>query len=211
MFLQIGYRLWRSHTSNHILALGVDEKFAIENFLTGGGIAGESHPRAGIDAGIAENHGLHIHGRAPFLGHGVFPAVNDGATVHPRTEHGADRSLQLRPGHVRTLFAGAFFYRFFETRDRLFRIGHTQFGIVDVLLMAFVLELVDHRLEWLVVFFRALLHTHHHIAVHLDKAAITIPGEAFVFGSLCHRQHGLVVESEIENRVHHSRHGIARP
>ena len=76
--------------------------------------------------------------------------------------------------------------------------------------MALVLELVDHRLKRLVIFLRALLHTHHDIAVHLDKAAITIPGEAFVIGGLCHRQHGLVVQSKIENRVHHSRHGVAR-
>src|SRR5205085_9639255 len=180
MLLQIGYRLWRSHTSNHILALGVDEKFAVENFLTGGGIAGESHSRAGSGAGIAENYGLHVHGRAPFLGNVVFPAINDGAIVHPRTEHGADRSLQLLPRIIRKLFAGALFYQIFETRNQLLQIPHAQFGIVDVLVMALVLEFVHHRLERLVVFFRALLHAHYDIAPAFDVAPITIPAEDLV-------------------------------
>ena len=97
MLLQLRDRLRRADAGNHIFALGVDQKFAVKHFLAGGGIAGESHAGAGIDAGIAENHRLHVHGRAPFLGNVVFPAVNDGAIVHPGAEHGADRSLQLCP------------------------------------------------------------------------------------------------------------------
>src|SRR5882724_11891114 len=46
MLLQIGYRLRRADTANHILALSVDEEFAVENFLASGGIAGKSHARA---------------------------------------------------------------------------------------------------------------------------------------------------------------------
>src|SRR5204863_3690832 len=41
MFFQICYRLRSANTSNHILALSVDEKFAVENFLASGGIAGK--------------------------------------------------------------------------------------------------------------------------------------------------------------------------
>src|SRR5207245_11744455 len=102
--------------------LSVDEKFTVEDLLSSGGIAGESHARAGIDAGIAENHGLHVYGRAPFLGDVVFPTINNGAIVHPRAEHGPNRSLQLRPRIVRKLFAGAFAHQFFETCYQLFQL-----------------------------------------------------------------------------------------
>ena len=44
-----------------------------------------------------------------------------------------------------------------------------------------MLELVNHRFEWLVIFFRLLLNAHDNVAVHLNESAVTIPGEALIF------------------------------
>ena len=55
-----------------------------------------------------------------------------------------------------------------------------------------------------------LLHAHDDVAVHLDEPAVAIPGEALVVGGLDQRQHGLVVQAEVQNRVHHAGHRVAR-
>ena len=59
------------------------------------------------------------------------------------------------------------------------------------------------------IFIGALLHAHNDIAVHLDEAAITIPGKAFVLCRTRQGDDGLVVEAEVEDGIHHPRHGIA--
>ena len=54
-----------------------------------------------------------------------------------------------------------------------------------------------------------MLDAEHDASVHLDEAAIGIPGEARI-GGLRERQHRLVVQAEVEDRVHHARHRRAR-
>ena len=71
--------------------------------------------------------------------------------------------------------------------------------------------MLDGRFKRVVVFALALLHSHDHVAVHLDETAVAIPGEALVVRRLDERLHGLVVEAKVQDRVHHARHGIARP
>ena len=68
----------------------------------------------------------------------------------------------------------------------------------------------DLALERLVIFARALLHAHNDVAVHLQKPSIRIPGETRVPGFFRNDFHHFVVHSEIEDRVHHPGHGIAR-
>ena len=47
-------------------------------------------------------------------------------------------------------------------------------------LVALVLEVLDHRLEGIVIFAVAFLHAHDHVAIHLDETAVAIPREALV-------------------------------
>ena len=56
----------------------------------------------------------------------------------------------------------------------------------------------------------AFLHAHHDVAVHLDETAVAVPREAARSRSSWPAPDGLVVQSEVENRVHHARHRIAR-
>jgi hypothetical protein len=46
----------------------------------------------------------------------------------------------------------------------------------------------------------------HDLAVHLDQAAVRVAREARVAGSLGEPARGVVVEPEVEDRVHHPRH-----
>ena len=55
-----------------------------------------------------------------------------------------------------------------------------------------------------------MIDAEHHIAIHLDEAAIGVVGESAVGGAPREPFDGLVVEAEIEHRVHHARHRGAR-
>ena len=68
----------------------------------------------------------------------------------------------------------------------------------------------DLALERLVIFALALLHAHYDIAVHLQEPPIRIPCKTGVAGFLGNYLHHFVIHSEIEDRVHHPGHGIAR-
>ncbi len=48
---------------------------------------------------------------------------------------------------------------------------------------------------------------HDHVAEHGDEAAVGVVGEALVAGALGQPVDGLVVEAQVEDGVHHARHG----
>ena len=56
-----------------------------------------------------------------------------------------------------------------------------------------------------------VLDAEHHIRIHGDETAIGIEGEAAVAGLRRQGVDGLIVEAEIEHRIHHARHRGARP
>ena len=63
------------------------------------------------------------------------------------------------------------------------------------------LDLVDDVLELV------LLDAHDHVAEHLDEPAVGVPGEALVAGPADQALDGLVVQAQVQDRVHHARHG----
>ena len=46
-----------------------------------------------------------------------------------------------------------------------------------------------------------------HVAEHLDEAAIGVISKAGIIAALGQRFHGLIVEAQVQNRVHHAGHG----
>ena len=72
------------------------------------------------------------------------------------------------------------------------------------------LQFFEGFLEGAVVVFVERLHAHDHIAVHLDEAAVAVVGKRFVTRFAGEGLDRFVVEAEIEDGVHHARHGFAR-
>ena len=210
MILQRRDRLRRAHAGHDVFALRIDQELAVKNLLAGRRIARESHTGARLVAGVAKDHRLDVDGGAPLGRDVVFPAVNDRAIVHPRTEHGANSAIELLPGIGGKFFSGAVSDKLLETDHEFLEIVGGQFGIVDVRVIALMLEVVDHDFERFVIFVGPLLHAHHDVAVHLDKAPIAIPGESFVLCGCGERKNRVVVEAQIEDRIHHAGHGVAR-
>ncbi len=82
------HRPRRAHAGDHVLALGVDQELAVEDVLAAGRVAREGDAGARLVAGVAVDHRLHVHGRAPVVGDVVELPVGDGAVVVPGAEHG---------------------------------------------------------------------------------------------------------------------------
>ena len=115
--LQFDDGLRRPNTGYYVFALRVDQEFAIKLVHTVRRVTGKCDARSGSFPGIAIDHRLHIDRGSPFLRDVIFPAVNDGAIVHPRAKDGAGRALQLLPWIIRKALSGAFFHERLEAGD----------------------------------------------------------------------------------------------
>ncbi len=131
------------------------------------------------------------------------PAVGGGALVHPRAEHGAYCSPELFERILRERLALLFREPFLIAADQLLPILGGEIGVERIAVA--VLVVVKDFLEVMMV------DAEHDIGIHRDEAAVAVIGEAAVAGFLRQRLDRLVVEAEIEDRVHHARHGGARP
>ena len=198
----LGHRLRRADAGDDILALRVDQVFAVEDVLTGRGIAGEADAGRAILAHIAEDHRLDVHGRAPIGGDVVQAAIGVGARVHPAAEHRADRAPQLGVRILREGLAGNLLHHVLVAGDHAVPVLRRQVGIfADA---AVELHMLDDLLEAVVV------HIEHDGAEHLDEAAVAVPGEARIAGCGGEPIHRRVVQAEVQHRVHHAGHGDPR-
>ncbi len=210
LLLQLGHRLRRAHTGDDVLALRVDEELAVELLGAVGRVARERNTRARPLTGVAVDHRLHVDGSAPLGRDVVLAAIHDRAVVHPRSEDRADGAHELIPRRHGELLADALFHERLETAHEFLEVVHRQRGVFDVLVMTFALQRLDHRFKRLVVFGRQLLHAQNDIAVHLHEAAVAVPRETRVAGLRREGFDRLIVQAEVQDRVHHARHRIAR-
>ena len=157
---------------------------------------------------VAKHHGLHIDRRAPGLGNVVQLAVDAGTVVVPALEHRDDGAPQLLPRVGREVAADAGTDQRLEARDQFLQIVGVERGVE--LHAALLLDHVDDDLERVMVLLGHGLQAHHHVAVHLHKTAVGIPGKARVAGLARQSEYGLVVQAQVQDRVHHAGHGGAR-
>ncbi|MPM62055.1 hypothetical protein SDC9_108921 [bioreactor metagenome] len=97
----------------------------------------------------------------------------------------------------------AFFFKVhrFVKLDDLFEVLCGQLGVEFTVVLVFDLfeDLVKLR----------FFDFHHDVREHLDETAIAVEREALVVGQFREANHGLIVQAEVENGVHHARHGGA--
>ena len=188
-----------AHAGHHVLALGVGQELAHELLLAGGGVAGKGHAGAAVVAHVAEGHGLHVDGGAPGIGDVVVAAVHVGAGVVPAAEHGLDGADELLLGVRGEVLADLGLVLGLELTGQLLQILGGELHVLgDALLL---LHLVDELLEIL------LAHLHHDVGVHLDKAAVAVPGPAGVVGLLGDNVHHVLIQAQVQDGVHHAGHG----
>ncbi len=187
---------------DHVLALGIDQPFAVIRPLTGGGIAGEGHAGGAGFAHIAEDHRLHVDGSAPVPRDVVEPAIDLGAVCIPAVKHRPDRTPQLFVNilrKVRAQFSGNDLLVFPHQRLPVFR-AHLHIGVEAVVFLDDLQR----------VFEQVMIDAQHHIAVHLDEPAIAVPGKARIAGTVRQTCHSCVIQPEIKDGIHHPRHRYPR-
>ena len=197
-------------TGDNIFALGVHEELTVEDLLASGGVTGESHTGTRLRTGITEDHGLNVYGGAPGSRDAVFATVNDRAVIHPGTEDGAHGTLELVPRVGGEVEAGALFHHCLHAGDELLVVVGGELAVIGVgVVETLLLEVVDDGFKRIDIFTSGGLDTHDHVAIHLNEAAVAIPSESWVLGRGLEGLDGIVVEAEVEDRVHHARHRVA--
>ena len=197
-----GDRLRGADACDDVLALCVNEVLAKNALLTGGRVASERNTGSGGIAHVAEYHRLYVDRGAPVARDIVHAAVDDCARVVPRTEHRLDRLHQLYLRVLREFLAHLFGINRLVTRDDLLEIVRGQVGIILCALA--LLDLVQNALK------EGLAHLHDDIREHLDKAAVGVVGKARIAGLFRKALDGYVIQTEVEDRVHHAGHGGTR-
>ena len=202
--LQLADRPRRAYAGDHILTLGVHEELAVEHVLTRGGIACERHAGARFVAGVAVHHRLDVDGRAPVVWYRVEATIGDGAVVGPAAEDRRDGPPELIHRVVGEVLAGALFDRCLEGDDEPLEVVRVEIGVDgDALALLQRLEDLLERIALVLVFGLA---AEHDVAVHGHEATVAVVGEPRVAGAGDDALHRLVVQAQIEDRVHHARH-----
>ena len=188
-------------TGHHVLALGVGQELAHQLLGAGGGVTGKGNAGAAVVAHVAEGHRLDVDGSTPGVGDIVVAAVHVGAGVVPGTEHGLDGADQLLLGVGGEVLADLGLILGLELHGQLLQVVGVQLHVLGHALL--LLHGVDELLEVL------LAHLHDHVGIHLDKAAIAVPCPAGVVGLGGDDGHHVLIQTQIQDGVHHAGHGGA--
>ena len=188
----------RPDAGDDVLALGIGEVLAEELLFAGVRIAGERDAGAGVVAHVPEDHRHDIHGGAEVVRDLLAVAVVHRALAEPRPEDGLDREVELLVRVRREVAAGGL------ADDRAVLAGD-----LAQVLGAEVGVLRDPaggllRVERVVEFLAG--HIHHDAPEHLDEPPVGVPAETLVAGQRDEALQRVLVQAEIEDRVHHPRH-----
>ena len=194
--------LGHADAGHHVLALGVGEVVALDVMLAGGAVAGHGDPGGAGLAHVAEHHGHDADGGPQIVGDPGGIAVVHGALAVPAFENRGGRHPQLLVGLGGEIAVGHAPEDLLELRDDRLEFLGGELGVdLDVGLAPGPGE---HLFE------RLVREPHHDTAEHLDQPAVGIEDEARVGGERDHALGGVLVQADVEHRVHHARHGELR-
>ena len=183
---------------DHVLALRVDQELAVESAVARGGVTRERDTRAGRLAHVAVDHRLHVDSRAVEAVDALDAPVADRLVGVPALEHRLDRQLELLERVLRELVTNLLAVDLFV---QLAQLDQALLGHIGVELDAvFRFDRREGLLKLLVV------HVHHDVAEHVDEPAVGVVREALVPGRIGQALDRLVVQAEVQDRVHHARH-----
>ena len=195
---EIRDRLRRADAGHHVLALRVDQELAVENFFAGRRIAREADAGRRGFAQIAEHHRLHVRRGADVVRNLFHLAVVRGLGIPPGTEHRVARHRQLILRVLRKRLLGFLLDQLLIIVDDGFQIFRGQIRVRFHLGLMLCASRKYGRIFHLDV--------QRHFAEHLDKSPIRVIGEARIGRLLGHPFHRLVIQTQVQNRVHHPGH-----
>jgi hypothetical protein len=185
-------RLGRARAGDDVLALRLHEELAVETPATRRRVTAETDTGRRMRVAVAENHLHHVRGGPRVGADAVLLAVHDRARRVPGTEHGGDGAHQLLAWVLRELAAGFAEIDRAESADDLVQrvdCERRQVPALDQLEVARERVTVDAVDD---------------LAEHLDQPPVVVEQEAHV-GRPRVLDH-LVVDADVEDRLHHPRH-----
>ena len=196
--LELVNGLRRAYAGDHVFALRVDEELPVELLAAGCGVTREPDPRAGAVARVAEHHHLDVHRGADVIGYVVDAAVLDRARIVPRSEHRIACHGELLLGLLGEQSAAAAPDDLLVTLDHLAERALVQIGVEPH--AASLLHLLEFVLE------RIFRDFEDHVSEHLDESAVAVEGKTAIRRAPLQPFDRLVVEAQIQDRVHHPGH-----
>ena len=121
----------------------------------------------------------------------------------------ADGAPKLLVNILRKTFFRPLFNELLVFFNQFLQIFRREIGIVSHFALLF--EFLQNCVERLMVGIVPRLDAHDDIAIHLDKTPVAIVGKPRIAGFFGQSGDSFIVQAEVEDGVHHARHGIARP
>ena len=191
-------RLGDANTGHDVFALRVPQEVAVWLVLTRRRITRERHTGTRVVALVAEHHRLHVDRGSQVVGDALELAVVARALAVPRLEHGFDRVAQLLERVVGEVDPRVLAHDALEGGHEPREIVGAELGVDGETLRLH--QIVQRVLE------HVAGHVEHDLAEHLHEAPVGVVREALVAGLLREAAHGVVVEAEVEDGVHHPGH-----
>ena len=179
--------------------MGIDKIFPVEKFFAGARVSRKGHASPAVFAHVPKNHALHIDSGAPIIREAVQLSIGHSSGRIPAFEYCGNGSPELFHGvlgeRLSRLIPHDLLVGGYESSP--FLSGHI--GIQ--LFPCSMLELFQFGFK------KAGVDIQHNVAVHGDEPPITVPGEPRIPAGFLKPHYRLIVQSEIQYRVHHAWHG----
>ena len=191
-----------TNTGNNVFALCVHQELTKQLLLTSCRVTRKGNARTGRIAHVTKSHHLYVNRRTPGIRNIIVAAVNIGAGVVPGTENRLNSAHQLLfgiRGEIRADFALIFSLKLI---CQLFQILGSQLNIL--LNALFLFHLVNQLFKILFADF------HNNVGIHLYKSSVAVPSPSGIVGFLCNNLNNFFIQAQVQNGIHHTRHGSAR-
>src|SRR6185437_14503368 len=154
----------RANTRHHVFTLRVHQELAIKFLDSGCRVASEADARSTGLSKIAEHHSLHVHRSAKLVRDVVDAAIDLGAIVIPGAENRVAGHGKLFQRLLWEVACGVFLYHLLVLRNHFLQVFRCELRIL--LYSALLFLAVKYFLKSI------FGDIEHHVAEHLDQAAI---------------------------------------
>ena len=190
-----------TNAGNNVFALCVDQEFAHQLLFTGSRVTGECYTSTRLVVQVTEYHRHYVNCGTPAVRNIVVTAIYVCTRVVPAAEYSFDSQLQLFYRIRWEVCAQLVLVLSLELFSQSLQISSGQLYVE--LYALFFLHLVDELFEVLLADF------HNNVREHLNETSVGVIYETLesrIRIALDHCSNNVVVQTEVQDGVHHTRH-----